>query len=186
MRASHSSRPTDRCKGQSDFTTENPSDAPTPRRFVPLATTALAGTPCASASKPQVPIRPYARVPHDIAADPRVSQTDLRVLAALLYYARDTLVCRPCDASIGQRVCRSPGTIQRSLRRLEAIGYIAREAVQPSDENRTGRLIHLLWCEPDWPRPIPDPPNASARPPKRQRDPPNASARQRKRRRKRT
>ena len=39
----------------------------------------------------------------------------------------------------------SVGTIQRALRHLEVCGYIRRQAVEPSDFNRTGRVIHLLW-----------------------------------------
>jgi hypothetical protein len=37
VRSGYSSRPTYQCKGRSDFITENSSDAPTPRRFGPLA-----------------------------------------------------------------------------------------------------------------------------------------------------
>jgi hypothetical protein len=37
VRAGYSSRPTNQCKGRSHFITENPSDAPPPRRFGPLA-----------------------------------------------------------------------------------------------------------------------------------------------------
>jgi hypothetical protein len=37
VRASYSSRPNDRCKGRSQSINENSSDAPPPRRPVPLA-----------------------------------------------------------------------------------------------------------------------------------------------------
>ena len=93
---------------------------------------------------------PFAAIPHDIAADPRLSPTDLRVLAALFYFARADASCWPCDNSIAARVHRHPGTVRRSLRRLEDLGYIRR---QPSWENPTGRLIHLTCREPDWERP---------------------------------
>ena len=93
---------------------------------------------------------PFAAIPHDIAADPRLSPTDLRVLAALFYFARANTSCWPCDNSIAARVHRHPGTVRRSLRRLEDLGYIRRE---PSRENPTGRLIHLTCREPDWKRP---------------------------------
>ena len=93
---------------------------------------------------------PFAAIPHDIAADPRLSPTDLRVLAALFYFARADASCWPCDNSIAARVHRHPGTVRRSLRRLENLGYIRR---QPSWENPTGRLIHLTCREPDWERP---------------------------------
>jgi len=93
---------------------------------------------------------PFAAIPHDIAADPRLSPTDLRVLAALFYFARADASCWPCDNSIAARVHRHPGTVRRSLRHLEDLGYIRRE---PSRENPTGRLIRLTCREPDWKRP---------------------------------
>ena len=93
---------------------------------------------------------PFAAIPHDIAADPRLSPTDLRVLAALFYFARADASCWPCDNSIAARVHRHPGTVRRSLRRLEDLGYIHRES---SRQNPTGRLIYLTCREPDWERP---------------------------------
>ena len=93
---------------------------------------------------------PFAAIPHDIAADPRLSPTDVRVLAALFYFAKADTSCWPCDNSIADRVHCHPGTVQRSLRYLEDLGYIRR---QPSRENPTGRLIHLTCREPDWERP---------------------------------
>src|SRR5512135_2077461 len=106
----HSSRPTYQCKGRSEPITENSSD--TPPRCGPLAPddrarrlaelrTALAD----AAPKFQARLRagergecaprgtqyrtgvPFAALPHDIAADRRLTPTDLRVLAALLFYA---------------------------------------------------------------------------------------------------
>ena len=96
---------------------------------------------------------PFAALPHDIAADSRLSPTDLRVLAALLYYARQDPSCYPSDASIAARVHRHPGTVRRCLKRLEDLGYIRREFVQATLANPTRRLIHLTCTEPDWPRP---------------------------------
>src|SRR5512135_793551 len=96
---------------------------------------------------------PFAALPHDVSADPRLTPTDLRVLAALLYYARQDPSCYPSDASIAARVHRHPGTVRRCLKRLEDLGYIKREFFPASLENPTGRLIHLICTEPDWPRP---------------------------------
>ena len=98
---------------------------------------------------------PFAALPHDIAADPRLSPTDLRVLAALFYFARADASCWPSDAAIAARVHRHPGTVRRALRRLESFGYLRREFTR---ENPTGRLIHLTCKEPNWPRPVPAPP----------------------------
>ncbi|MGO9599168.1 MAG: helix-turn-helix domain-containing protein [Isosphaeraceae bacterium] len=105
------------------------------------------GVPRGTQSKTSIP---FAAIPHDIAADPRLSPTDVRVVAALFYFAKADTSCWPCDNSIADRVHCHPGTVQRSLRYLENLGYIRR---QPSRENPTGRLIHLTCCEPDWERP---------------------------------
>jgi DNA-binding MarR family transcriptional regulator len=92
---------------------------------------------------------PFAAIPHHIAADPRLSPTDLRVLAALLYHARANASCWASDRCLAQRCATAPdrgpasvGTIQRSLKRLEACGHIAREA---TPETLTGRRIWLAW-----------------------------------------
>ena len=57
----------------------------------------------------------------------------------------------PADNSIADRVHRHPGTVRRSLRHLEDLGYI--QSRRSSRENPTGRLIHLTCREPDWERP---------------------------------
>jgi hypothetical protein len=92
---------------------------------------------------------PFAAIPHHIAADPRLSPTDLRVLAALLYHARANASCWASDRRLAQRCAtaadRGPasvGTIQRALKRLEACGHIAREA---TPQTLTGRRIWLAW-----------------------------------------
>ena len=88
----------------------------------------------------------WAMLPHSIAADARLTAVDIRVALALLYFARSRSTCTPCDQSIGERAGGiSAGTVQRSLRRLESLGYLCRESVEPSDRNRTGRVLHLLW-----------------------------------------
>ncbi len=88
---------------------------------------------------------PFAQLPHDIAADPRLTPVDVRVIAALLFWARDKPACWPCDASIASRVGRSVSTVQRALRRLQALGLVRREQVPQSDANRTGRVLRLRW-----------------------------------------
>jgi hypothetical protein len=84
----------------------------------------------------------FAKLPHDIASDPRLKPVDVRVLAALLFWARDKPTCYPSDRSIGARVHRARASIQRALRRLEGLGFIAREK---TESNVTGRLIRLLF-----------------------------------------
>ncbi|MBV8075407.1 MAG: helix-turn-helix domain-containing protein [Planctomycetaceae bacterium] len=96
---------------------------------------------------------PFAALPHDVAADPRLTPTDLRVLAALLYYACSKPTCYPSDAGIADRVHKHPGTVRRCLKRLEDLEYIRREFVTATPANPTGRLIYLLFTAPDWSRP---------------------------------
>jgi len=85
--------------------------------------------------------RPFAALPHDIAGRPDVTPTDKAVLLALLFWARDKAVCWPSDASIGSRIGRCPGTVQRALRRLESLGLIERRRA----DNVTGRELVLVW-----------------------------------------
>lgn len=93
---------------------------------------------------------PFVIIDHDIAADSRLTPTDLRVLAALLYYARQDSSCWPSDASLGSRIHRHPCTIRRSLKRLEDLEYIKREFFPSTASNPVGRIIHLLFTFPDW------------------------------------
>jgi hypothetical protein len=101
---------------------------------------------------------PFAALPHDIAADPRLSPTDVRVLLALLYWARSKPVCWPSDRSIALRIGRSVGTVQRSLRRLEAFGLVERRRA----DNPTGRELVLRWRSSPT-APALDPPASRAR-----------------------
>jgi hypothetical protein len=88
---------------------------------------------------------PFAQLPHDIAADPRLTPIDVRVVSALLFWARDKPACWPCDRSIAGRVGRSVSTVQRALRRLQALGLVQRDRVPQTDANRTGRILRLRW-----------------------------------------
>lgn len=87
---------------------------------------------------------PFAALPHSIAGRPDVTPTEKAVLLALLFWARAKAVCWPSDRSIGDRIGRSVGTVQRALRRLEALGLVERrKSGDPS--NRTGRELILMW-----------------------------------------
>jgi DNA-binding Lrp family transcriptional regulator len=127
---------------------------PIPRSIPPAANSRIGRGESAQTHGAKTPIIPFAALPHDIVADPRLTPTDVRVLAALFYFARADASCWPCDHSIADRVHRHAGTVRRALRRLEDLGYIRRA---PTRENPTGRLIHLTCKEPDWPRPAPAP-----------------------------
>jgi hypothetical protein len=85
---------------------------------------------------------PFAALDHAIAGDPNVSPLGKAVLLALLFWARGKDHCWPSDVSIGARVGRSVGTVQRALRQLESLGLIVREK---TTANRTGRLIRLAF-----------------------------------------
>ena len=92
--------------------------------------------------KPVPARRPFASLPHDVAADPRLTPTDLAVLVALTYWARAKDHCWPSDRSIGLRIGRSIPTVQRRLRHLETVGLVERVE---TTTNRTGRIIRLAW-----------------------------------------
>jgi DNA-binding MarR family transcriptional regulator len=85
---------------------------------------------------------PFAALPHAIAGRPDITPTEKAVLLALLFWAKAKAICWPSDASIGARIGRSVGTVQRALRRLEVLGLIVR---QKTADNPTGRLIVLVW-----------------------------------------
>lgn len=91
--------------------------------------------------KPELP-RPYAKIPHDLAADPRLLPIDVRLLLALVFFARDKDHCWPSDATLGKRIGRARATVQRRLRHLEGLALIGREKC---DANSTGRLLRLRW-----------------------------------------
>jgi hypothetical protein len=96
----------------------------------------------AAEKSPPAARKPFAQIDHDIASDPRLTPVDVRVLLALLFYARAAATCWPSDRSIGERVGRSISTVQRSLRRLAQLGLIERHATA---ENPVGRVLVLLW-----------------------------------------
>jgi hypothetical protein len=113
---------------------------------------------CTRSGPPRKTSLPFAALPHDLAADPRLSPTDVRVLLALLYFAKAKPDCWPGDRSIAARIGRSIGTVQRCLRKLEALGLVERRPAH----NPTGRTLVLRWrATPD--APVSDPPAAPAR-----------------------
>src|SRR4051794_26017380 len=86
--------------------------------------------------------RPFAKLPHDLAGDPRLLPIDVRLLLALVYFARDKPTCWPSDRTLGERIGRARATVQRRLRHLEKLGLLVREK---TDQNPTGRLLCLAW-----------------------------------------
>jgi hypothetical protein len=53
---------------------------------------------CTRPDPPRKTIVPFAALPHHIAADPRLTAVDIRVLAALLFFAKDKPVAWPSDS----------------------------------------------------------------------------------------
>ena len=104
---------------------------------------------------------PFAALPSSIADDPTISPTDKAILLVLAGHAwggKDS--AWPSNATVAAKVGRSPGHVKRRLGVLERLGLIRREA---TGENRTGRLIRLLW-RPSPDAPVPPGDGASARP----------------------
>lgn len=91
----------------------------------------------------QQPAEPYAAIPHRAIFDERLTDTDIRVLGAILFYARSRPDCIHSVEAIRKRAHKkSDRTVQASLKRLEAAGYIALETDWRLDTNR--RIV-LLW-----------------------------------------
>jgi hypothetical protein len=87
--------------------------------------------------------RPFAALPHDLIADKRLKATDVRLAGILLRYARDKSTCWPSVATLGADLGRCRRTVQTSLRRLEAAGWIS---TRPAP-NPTGREFVMVWRE---------------------------------------
>lgn len=85
--------------------------------------------------------RAYAAIPHDLAEDHRLTPLDLAVVRVLLKYARNLDRCWVLVAIIAAAVRRGRRSVQLSLRRLEASGWLATEPAP----NRSGRAFVLTW-----------------------------------------
>jgi hypothetical protein len=80
----------------------------------------------------------------------RLKPIDVLVIAILLSFRRHRKdSCWACKATVAARLYRSPKTVQRSLARLEACGWIRQAAVPVPDpdepRNRTGWRIVFTW-----------------------------------------
>jgi len=76
----------------------------------------------------------FARLPRDLARDPRLTARDRSVYANLLLHRnRRTGLCRPTVRTLAaEEGCAVP-TVKRSLRRLSAAGWILKAAGHGSD-----------------------------------------------------
>ena len=82
----------------------------------------------------------WAKIPHEIAIDDRLKGCDFRVLARLVYHARDSGICWPSVMTLARDLGLARRTVQVSLRRLEGLGYVA---VELATQRATGRQFRL-------------------------------------------
>ena len=89
----------------------------------------------------------FSAVPHELQDDHRLKPRDILTIASILRFARSKNW-----ASMSNRTLASMGrcterTIQLSLARLEAAGWIRRTPSSADIGSSTGRLIYLTWRE---------------------------------------
>lgn len=82
----------------------------------------------------------WAKIPHEVAIDDRLKGCDFRVLARLVYHARDSGICWPSVMTLARDLGLARRTVQVSLRRLEGLGYVA---VELATQRATGRQFRL-------------------------------------------
>ena len=85
---------------------------------------------------------PFLPLPTAALHDLRLTATDRDLLAALLEVARNDSSCYPSNRTLAASIGRSVRTVQLSLKRLVAAGWIA---LRLTAANPTGRLIDLCW-----------------------------------------
>lgn len=126
----------------------------------PTVQTIIGAISCDKSVEP--PNIPFAKMPHGLASDIRLSPTDRVVAAALLFWACDKATADMANKSLASYVGVSIPTIERSVKALVHLGYITTETVKPTAANMTGRVVRLRWVED--PFVLPAPPTRSARP----------------------
>ncbi len=99
------------------------------------------------AKPPEVSSVPFARFPHALAADTRLSPTERLIGCALLFWARDRPIATMSNRSLAKYLGVSLSVIERGLRALARLGYIVCEAIRATMSNATGRIVHLTWVE---------------------------------------
>ena len=103
------------------------------------------------------PVVPFARLPHSLLADTRLSPTDRLIAAALLFWACDRTTATMANNSIGKLLGLSLSVVERGMRALKQLGYVTADVVKPSPSNMTGRVVRLAWVEnPTLLPPVPD------------------------------
>ena len=87
--------------------------------------------------------RPFAALPHDLIADPRLKAGDVRLAGIVMRYARAKATAWPSVKTLAADLGRCERTVQYALKRLADAGWIA----QRPAPNPTGRVLVLAWRE---------------------------------------
>ena len=116
-----------------------PAQNPVPARLAHEATKVNAAS--------DRPVVPFARLPHSILADARLSPTDRLIAASLLFWACDRSTATMSNNSIGKLLGLSLSVIARGMRALKRLGYIQADVTRPTPANITGRVVRLVWVE---------------------------------------
>jgi hypothetical protein len=96
----------------------------------------------------------FAKLPHWLVEDTRLSPIDHRVIAILATFAvGNRLECWPSLRKLSAKVQRTEQVVRLSLKNLAHFGYIRCEA---DGSKRTHWTIRLLWKTLDGPTPDPD------------------------------
>jgi hypothetical protein len=87
----------------------------------------------------------FSAVPNRLQDDPRLKPRDLVTIAGILRYARQKNWASMSNRALARHGRCSERTIQLSLRRLEAAGWIRRKSTTVDIGSNTGRLVYLCW-----------------------------------------
>jgi hypothetical protein len=104
----------------------------------------------------------FARLPHGIASDTRLTPTARLLTAALLYWGLKGRQCEVSDWKLADYLGIKPRAVQKALRALERFGYVECVRCRPRPGNMTGRVIARRWL--DDPSIVPTPPRWDAKP----------------------
>jgi hypothetical protein len=87
----------------------------------------------------------FSAIPNRLQDDPRLKPRDLATVAAILRYARAKDWASMSNHALANHGRCGERSIQYSLARLEAAGWISRQACDDAPGSRSGRIIYLNW-----------------------------------------
>jgi hypothetical protein len=101
---------------------------------------------CVDSTRPTFAVKEhFSAVPNRLQDDPRLKPRDLVTIAGILRYARQKRWASMSNRALAKHGRCSERTIQLSLARLEAAGWIIRKSTTVYIGSNTGRLIYLSW-----------------------------------------